>query len=62
MRVRNLTNDRQVDLTINDRCPIETRNKGRIVDVSYAAAERLRMVDAGVVPVELIVRAWPSSR
>lgn len=59
VRVRNSINSRQVDLRINDRIPIETLNKGRILDVSYAAAKRLRMVDAGVVPVEITVRGWP---
>jgi rare lipoprotein A len=59
VRVRNLRNHRHVDLRINDRFPIETLKKGRILDVSYAAARRLRMVGDGVVPVELIVRAWP---
>ncbi len=59
VRVRNSMNNRQVDLRINDRIPVETVNKGRILDVSYAAAKRLRMVGDGVVPVEITVRAWP---
>jgi rare lipoprotein A len=59
VRVRNLRNDRHVDLTITDRFPVATLNKGRILDVSYGAARKLRMVDEGVVPVELIVRGSP---
>lgn len=57
IRVRNLRNDRRVDLTITDRFTIETLKKGRILDVSYGAAKKLRMVEEGVVPVELTVRA-----
>jgi rare lipoprotein A len=57
IRVRNLKNDRHVDLTVTDRFPPETLHKGRILDVSYGAAKKLRMVEDGVVPVELTVRA-----
>jgi rare lipoprotein A len=57
IRVRNLKNDRRVDLTVTDRFPRETLRKGRVVDVSYGAAKRLRMVDDGVVPVEITVRS-----
>jgi rare lipoprotein A len=57
VRVRNLKNGREVDLRITDRFPVETLNKGRILDVSYGAAKRLRMVDEGVVPVEITARA-----
>jgi rare lipoprotein A len=57
IRVRNLKNDRRVDLTVTDRFPAATLSKGRILDVSYGAAKKLRMVDDGVVPIELIVRA-----
>jgi rare lipoprotein A len=56
IRVRNLKNDRQVDVTIIDRFPVETLNKGRILDLSYGAARKLHMIDDGVVPVELTVR------
>jgi peptidoglycan lytic transglycosylase len=57
IRVRNLNNGREVDLTVTDRFPPETLNKGRILDVSYGAAKKLRMLEDGVVPVELTVRA-----
>ena len=57
IRVRNLRNDRLVDVTITDRFPVETLQKGRILDVSYGAAKKLAMVEEGVVPVELTVRA-----
>lgn len=58
VRVRNLANGREVDLRINDRIPRETLDRGRILDVSYGGAQRLRMVDVGVVPVEITVRSW----
>ena len=57
IRVRNLKNDREVDLTVTDRFPPEALSKGRILDVSYGAAKKLRMLDDGVVPIELTVRA-----
>ncbi len=54
VRVINLRNGRQVIVRINDRGPY---GRGRIIDVSRAAAERLGMLDAGVVPVRLEVLA-----
>ena len=54
VRVTNLRNGRQVIVRINDRGPY---GRGRIIDVSQAAAERLGMLDAGVVPVRLEVLA-----
>ncbi len=57
IHVRNLRNDRRVDLTITDRFPAERLKTGRILDVSYAAARKLGMVEEGVIPVELTVRA-----
>ncbi len=57
LRVRNLKNDRHVDLTITDRFPVETLKKGRILDVSYGAAKKLRMIEDGVVPVEFTLRS-----
>jgi rare lipoprotein A len=57
IRVRNLKNGREADLTVTDRFPKATLNKGRILDVSYGAARKLQMVEDGVVPIELTVRA-----
>ena len=62
VRVRNLDNDREVELRVNDRIPRETLNKGRILDVSYAAARQLGMVEDGVVPIEITVLVWGPSR
>ena len=49
-RVTNLSNGRSVVVRINDRGPFV---RGRIIDVSRAAAERLGMLRAGVVPVRV---------
>jgi len=51
-RVTSLTNHRTVDVRINDRGPFVD---GRIVDLSYAAACRLDMIRAGIMPVRLDV-------
>lgn len=46
VRVTNLKNGRSVVVRINDRGPF---GRGRIIDVSEAAARALGMIDAGVV-------------
>lgn len=50
VRVTNLRNGKSVVVRINNRGPYI---KGRIIDLSEAAAEKLDMIDAGVVPVKL---------
>lgn len=50
VRVTNQRNGRTVILRINDRGPFA---RGRIIDVSEAAAEQLGMKEAGVVPVKV---------
>ena len=52
VRVTNLTNGKSVVVRINDRGPFV---KGRIIDLSYAAAEKLGMSETGVAPVEIKV-------
>lgn len=52
LRVVNLDNDREVTVRVNDRGPYVG---GRIVDLSYGAAERLDMLDSGVASVILKV-------
>ena len=52
VRVVNLRNKRAVTVRINDRGPFV---KKRIIDVSYAAARKLKMVGQGVVPVRVIL-------
>jgi rare lipoprotein A len=53
VRVTNTRNGRSVEVRINDRGPYG--GKGRIIDLSEAAARRLDMIDAGVVPVTVEV-------
>jgi rare lipoprotein A len=50
VRVTNLGNGKSVVVRINDRGPYA---KGRIIDLSKKAAERLDMLRAGVVPVRV---------
>lgn len=50
VRVRNLDNDREVVVRINDRGPFSAR---RVIDLSHAAASALDMVEAGVVSVQV---------
>ena len=56
VKVINLKNGRSVIVKINDRGPYI---KGRIIDLSYAAARKLGMIKDGVVPVEVIVLGKP---
>ena len=55
--VTNLRNGRSVEVRINDRGPFG--NRDRVIDVSRRAAERLDMIEAGVVPVEVQVLSEP---
>lgn len=50
VRVVNLTNGRSVTVRINDRGPFV---RGRVIDVSTAAARALGFVQRGTVPVRL---------
>ena len=52
VRVTNLANGREAVVRINDRGPFR---KGRIIDVSYAAARRLGIVGPGVAKVRVEV-------
>ncbi len=52
VRVTNLANHKSVVVRINDRGPFVA---GRIIDLSYAAAKRIKMLDAGVARVELVI-------
>jgi len=57
IRVTRLDNGRSVVVRVNDRGPFGRRD--RILDLSRAAAERLRMIRAGVVPVRIEVLELP---
>jgi rare lipoprotein A len=50
VEVTNLENDESVTVIINDRGPF---TKGRIIDLSRAAAEQIDMVEQGLAPVRL---------
>ena len=50
VKVTNLSNGRQVIVRVNDRGPF---HKGRIIDLSYAAASKLGMLRNGVAHVEV---------
>ena len=52
VKVTNRRNGRSVVVTINDRGP---RHRGRIIDLSRAAARKLEMLDSGLAPVRLRV-------
>jgi rare lipoprotein A len=56
LRVTNLKNGRSVQVRVNDRGPAAP---GRIVDLSYAAAEMLGYVAAGAEPVRIQVLSLP---
>jgi peptidoglycan lytic transglycosylase len=52
IRVTNLANGRRVVLRVNDRGPYR---KGRVVDVSYAAARKLGFANRGIARVRIDV-------
>ena len=52
VEVTNLRNGRKVMVRINDRGPFV---KGRIIDLSYAAAKQIGMLSQGVVKVSIRV-------
>lgn len=52
VRVVNLSNHKSVVVRINDRGELD---KGRVIDISYAAAQKLHIVKGGVVPVAVEV-------
>ena len=52
LRVINLENNKSVDVRVNDRGPFV---KGRIIDLSPAAAGKIDLMQAGVVAVRIEV-------
>ena len=50
VRVTNLSNNLSVVVRINDRGPFTKR---RIIDLSYAAAEKIGLIEAGTTMVEI---------
>ncbi|MEO0279013.1 MAG: septal ring lytic transglycosylase RlpA family protein, partial [candidate division WOR-3 bacterium] len=57
VEVRNLKNGKVVVVRINDRGPFI---EGRIIDLSYASAQAIGMLEDGIVPVELKVVDLPT--
>jgi rare lipoprotein A len=55
VRVCNLENGRQTVVRINDRGPFV---KGRIIDLSYAAAKSLGIVGPGTAPVRIVALGY----
>ncbi len=51
VRVRNIDNNKEMEIRINDRGPFVT---GRVIDLSYACASKLGVLGPGTAPVELI--------
>src|ERR1700748_1907149 len=56
VRVRNLRNDKTVDVRIIDRGPFVD---GRIIDLSHAAAQQIELIGPGVSEVELTIISAP---
>ena len=52
VRVTNLNNGKSAVVRINDRGPFV---KGRIIDLSYAAAKKIGMAQTGIAPVKIVV-------
>lgn len=50
VKVRNLDNGREIQVTINDRGPYV---RGRIIDLSYTAAKRIGIVETGTARVRI---------
>ncbi len=59
VRVTDPKSRKSVVVRISDRGPF---TKGRVIDLSWAAASDLGMIDAGVVPVRLEVLQWGNGR
>ena len=59
VRVTNRENGRKVKVRINDRGPYI---RGRVIDLSYAAAKSIGLVRSGVAEVKIEVLSTPSER
>ena len=58
VRVTNLANGRSLEMRVNDRGPFV---RGRIIDLSYAAALKLGVVGPGTAPVKIVALGTPVS-
>ena len=58
VRVRNIGNDRAVDVRIIDRGPFV---QGRIIDLSHLAAQEIGLIGPGVAQVQVTVLSLPAN-
>lgn len=58
LRVKNLDNNKQIVVKVNDRGPFV---RSRIIDLSYAAAKDLDMLGTGTVPVKIVALGKPKT-
>lgn len=58
LRVTNLSNGKNVMVTVNDRGPFD---KSRIIDLSEAAAKEIGMIQDGTAKVRIEVLKWGQS-
>ena len=58
VQVTNLANQEQIVVRVNDRGPFAD---GRIIDLSWAAAQRLGFADKGTARVELVILGHPDA-
>ncbi|MFU8802565.1 MAG: septal ring lytic transglycosylase RlpA family protein [Bradymonadaceae bacterium] len=58
VRVTHIESRKTVVVRITDRGPF---TKGRVIDLSQAAAKDLDMIQAGVVDVRVDIVAWPAA-
>ena len=59
VRVHNLSNGKKLDVRINDRGPFV---RGRIIDLSYKAAQELGVVGPGTATVEIVALGVPENQ
>jgi len=59
VRVRDVKTGRTVDVRINNRGPFV---RGRIIDLSYAAAVKMDMIEKGLIPVEITILKSPPKK
>ena len=59
LRVTNLDNNKSVEVKVNDRGPFA---KGRIIDLSEAAARAIGMIQTGTAEVKIEVLKWGKSQ
>lgn len=55
VRVINLSNDKSVEVRINDRMP---NFKKRIIDLSFGAAKKIGITNSGIQKVKVVVLKW----